>query len=77
MQISRSGELGGFERADATASTPGRQIVVARLHSYPSIEEETLRRSFEYIVVSWWMVGVVLQIGAGLTGRIRLARTTR
>jgi len=34
--------------------------------------DETLRRSFEYMVASWWMIGVVLQIGAGLIGRIRL-----
>jgi hypothetical protein len=28
--------------------------------------DEAPRRSFEYMVASWWMVGVVLQIGAGL-----------
>jgi len=44
---------------------------------YAFVFDETLRRSFEYMVASWWMIGVVLQIGAGLIGRIRLARTAR
>jgi hypothetical protein len=38
--------------------------------------DEAPRRSFEYIVASWWMVGVVLQIGAGLIGRIHLAKAS-
>ena len=36
-----------------------------------------LGRSFAYMIASWWMIGVVLQIGAGLIGRIRLARAAR
>jgi hypothetical protein len=36
--------------------------------------DETMRRSFQYMVASWWMVGVILQMGAGLIGRVRLAR---
>lgn len=49
----------------------------ALISVYAFVFDETLRRSFEYMVASWWMIGVVLQIGAGLIGRIRLARTAR
>ncbi len=51
--------------------------IAALISVYAFVFDETLRRSFEYIVASWWMIGVVLQISAGLIGRIRLARTTR
>jgi hypothetical protein len=51
-------------------------VAIAVLISiYAFVFDETLRHSFEYMVASWWMIGVVLQIGAGLIGRIRLART--
>jgi hypothetical protein len=50
-------------------------VAIAVLISiYAFVFDETLRHSFEYMVASWWMIGVVLQIGAGLIGRIRLAR---
>ena len=51
--------------------------IAALISVYAFVFDETLRRSFEYMVGSWWMIGVVLQIGAGLIGRIRLARTAR
>jgi hypothetical protein len=51
--------------------------IAALISVYAFVFDETLRRSFEYIVASWWMIGVVLQIGAGMIGRIRLAKTTR
>jgi hypothetical protein len=46
--------------------------IAALISVYAFVFDETLRRSFEYMVASWWMIGVVLQIGAGLIGRIRL-----
>ena len=51
--------------------------IAALISVYAFVFDETLRRSFEYMVASWWMIGMVLQIGAGLIGRIRLARTAR
>jgi hypothetical protein len=51
--------------------------IAALISVYAFVFDETLRRSFEYMVASWWMIGVILQIGAGLIGRIRLARTAR
>jgi hypothetical protein len=49
----------------------------ALISVYAFVFDEPLRRSFEYMVASWSMIGVVLRIGAGLIGRIRLARTAR
>jgi len=51
--------------------------IAALISVYAFVFDETMRRSFEYMVASWWMIGVILQIGAGLIGRIRLARTAR
>jgi hypothetical protein len=48
--------------------------IAALISVYAFVFDETMRPSFEYLVASWWMVGVVLQIGAGLIGRIRLAK---
>ena len=51
--------------------------IAALISVYAFVFDEPLRRSFEYMVASWWMIGVVMQIGAGLIGRIRLARAAR
>ena len=51
--------------------------IAALISVYAFVFDQTLRRSFEYMIASWWMIGVILQIGAGLIGRIRLARTAR
>jgi hypothetical protein len=48
--------------------------IAALISVYAFVFDETMQRSFEYMVASWWMVGVVFQIGAGLIGRIRLAK---
>jgi hypothetical protein len=50
--------------------------IAALISVYAFVFDEPLQRSFEYMVVSWWMVGVVLQIGAGLMGRIRVAKAS-
>lgn len=51
--------------------------IAALISVYVFVFDETLRRSFQYMVASWWMIGVVLQIGSGLIWRIRLARAAR
>lgn len=48
--------------------------IAALISVYAFVFDETTRSSFEYAVASWWLVGVVLQIGAGLIGRILLAK---
>ena len=49
--------------------------IAALISVYAFVFDETMRPGFGYMVASWWMVGVVLQIGAGLIGRIRLGKT--
>jgi hypothetical protein len=48
--------------------------IAALISVYAFVFDTTMRPSFEYVVASWWVVGVVLQIGAGLIGRIRLSK---
>jgi hypothetical protein len=48
--------------------------IAALISVYAFVFDESMRPSLQYMVASWWMVGVVLQIGAGLIGRIRLAK---
>ena len=48
--------------------------IAALISVYAFVFDEAMRPSVEYMVASWWMVGAVLQIGAGLIGRIRLAK---
>jgi hypothetical protein len=80
-------------RASLSEPAPGRQgidsiellskigtflaTIAALISVYAFVFDANLRRSFEYLVASWWMIGVVLQIGAGLIGRIRLGRVPR
>jgi hypothetical protein len=48
--------------------------VAALISVYAFVFDEIPRRAWDFTVVSWWMLGVALQIGAGLIGRLRLAR---
>ena len=48
--------------------------IAALISVYAFVFDTTMRPSFEYVVASWWVVGVVLQIGAGLIGRMRLSK---
>jgi hypothetical protein len=48
--------------------------IAALISVYAFVFGETPARSFEYTIASWWMLGVALQMSAGLIGRIRLAR---
>jgi hypothetical protein len=48
--------------------------VAALISVYAFVFDEAMQPSLEYAVASWWAVGVVLQIGAGLIGRIRLPK---
>jgi len=42
--------------------------VAALISVYSFVFDERLGR-FEYVVGAWWLLGVAMQIGAGLTGR--------
>jgi hypothetical protein len=46
--------------------------IAALISVYSFVFDEALG-SFEYMVGSWWMIGVAMQIGAGVAGRIYIA----
>ena len=46
--------------------------VAALISVYSFVFDEVLG-GFEYIVASWWMIGVAMQIGAGVAGRLYVA----
>ena len=46
--------------------------IAALISVYGFVFDEAMGR-FEYMVGSWWMLGVALQIGAGLAGRLCVA----
>ena len=50
--------------------------MAALISVYSFIFDETMGR-FEYMVGSWWMLGVAMQIGAGVAGRAYVAAPVR
>ena len=48
--------------------------VAALISVYAFVFDQIPRRAWDFTIVSWWMLGVAMQIGAGLIGRLRLAR---
>jgi hypothetical protein len=46
--------------------------VAALISVYSFVFDEALG-GFEYMVASWWMLGVAMQIGAGVAGRLYVA----
>jgi hypothetical protein len=71
------GNLIARPRLDAvellSASGTFLAAIAALISIYSFILDEAPHRSFEYVLGSWWIFGVGMQIGAGLTGRLRLA----
>jgi hypothetical protein len=50
--------------------------IAALISVYAFVFDEAPQRVWEYTVASWWMLGVALQMSAGLMGRIRFACAT-
>ena len=50
--------------------------IAALISVYAFVFGETPARSFDYMLASWWVVGVLLQMSAGLIGRMRLAKVS-
>lgn len=48
--------------------------IAALMAVYAIIFDEASQRMGEAVVGSWWLLGVLMQIGAGSIGRLRLAR---
>ncbi len=48
--------------------------IAALVSVYAIVFDEVPQRVWEVMVGSWWLFGVVMQIGAGATARLRFAR---
>jgi hypothetical protein len=48
--------------------------VAALISVYAFVFDQIPRRAWDFTIVSWWMLGIAMQIGAGLIGRLQLAR---
>ena len=46
--------------------------VAALISVYAFVFDDIPRRAWDFTLVSWWMLGVAMQIGAGLFGRLRI-----
>ena len=47
--------------------------VAALISVYAFVFDDIPQRAWDFTVIcSWWMLGVIMQIGAGLIGRLRL-----
>ena len=60
-----------FDPVDLLSTTGTFLAAIAALISvYAFVFDEPLARSWEYAIASWWVLGVALQMSAGLMGRI-------
>jgi hypothetical protein len=62
----------GIDRVELLSAVGTFLAATAALLSvYSFVFDEVAQRDWDLIVGSWWMLGVALQISAGLTGRLR------
>jgi hypothetical protein len=47
--------------------------VAALVSVYGIVLDEVPPRFLEFVIGSWWMLGIAMQVGAGLIGRLRPA----
>jgi hypothetical protein len=71
-------ELGGPTKANPVELFSAKGTFLAAIATLISVWaivfDEIPSRIWEFAIGSWWILGVFMQIGAGLTGRLRLAR---
>ena len=48
--------------------------VAALISVYAFVFDQIPQRAWDFTIVSWWLLGVAMQIGAGAIARLRLAR---
>jgi len=64
----------GVDPVELLSATGTFLAAVAALASvYAIVFDEVPQRVWEFVIGSWWLLGVVMQISAGLIGRSRLA----
>ena len=64
----------GVDPVELLSATGTFLAAVAALASvYAIVFDEVPQRVWEFVIGSWWLLGIVMQVGAGLIGRSRLA----
>lgn len=63
-----------WDTVELLSATGTFLAAVAALTSvYAIVLDEAPQRMWEFVIGSWWLLGVAMQIGAGAIGRLRLA----
>ena len=66
----------GVDPVELLSATGTFLAAVAALASvYAIVLDEVPQPMWEFVVGSWWLLGVLMQIGAGLIARLRLANS--
>jgi hypothetical protein len=79
MNVHRAGGMAGVSGLNIDPvellSTTGTffAAIAALVSVYVIVFDELPPRVWEFVVGSWWLFGVVMQIGAGTTARLRFA----
>jgi hypothetical protein len=64
----------GMDPVELLSATGTFLAAVAALASvYAIVFDEVPQRLWEVVIGSWWLLGIVMQVSAGLIGRSRLA----
>jgi len=48
--------------------------IAALISVYAFVFDETPQRAWDFTFGSWWLLGIAMQVSAGLLGRLRLAK---
>jgi hypothetical protein len=71
----RAGSILSVDAVELLSATGTFLASIAALVSvYAIVFDQTPQRAWEFMVGSWWLFGVIMQIGAGATARMRFAR---
>jgi hypothetical protein len=77
LRAAQDGAAGRRRRPDPvellSATGTFLAAIAALISVYSFVFDETLPRGWQVAVASWWTLGIVMQTGAGLIGRLRCA----
>ena len=73
MRFGASRLIARWDIAELLGATGTFLAAVAALTSvYAIVFDEAPQTMWEFVIGSWWLLGVIMQIGAGAIGRLRL-----
>jgi hypothetical protein len=78
IDIPRLGKSFGQPRLDPvellSATGTFLAAIAALISVYAFVFDQIPQRAWDFIIISWWLLGVAMQIGAGAIARLRLLR---